>query len=225
MSATEVARRREKLAASINAWREIRNEVLGPAVNPDGIGPSKSGIDEPETWDLWLPSAWTAEYRSNHDMSILADAEVKLRKGSLFDSIRLIQMTVKALSVLQTEKSQNARSTSARTRATARLIECEQKLAIQITTYNKSRDALITLGGTEYSEGFPAMTVEDTYRLPAAHSRREVGASRMPGGRPWNNGVNASAPVSTQAFVSEASSMCAKVSVKTGGNIVKTSEY
>jgi len=159
-----------------------------------------------------------------HELGMLADAEVKLRKGVLFDSIRLIRSTVKALSILRSEKSSNARSTSARTRATARIDECEQKLGVQIATYNKSREALVSLRGSDYSEGFPTMTLEDTYRLPSAHTRREIGASRMPGGRPWNNGINAGAPVTTQAFISVTDIGAEKV-VKTSGNTVKTSTY
>lgn len=224
IGAAELLKRREKLANSINAWKDLRNEVLGPIhVNLVPTDFSKSCIDEPETWKLALPSSWGVDQRSEPGMAILVDAEVKLRKGALFDTIRFVRSAVKVIAVLRNDRNINARSTSARTRSATRIIECEQKLRIQITAYNHSRDALVSLAGPEYSCAFPMMSEEDTYRSPPAHMRRAIGASRKPGGRPWNNSVNAGAPIiTTQSFI-PVNNPSADESVRTGGNTAKSS--
>ncbi|KAF9553842.1 hypothetical protein CPC08DRAFT_727604 [Agrocybe pediades] len=207
MSVDELSKCCKKLATRLGEWLELQRDVLVSTMlefidNATTLSASTVSIDEPEKWAIRLPSFFSANNRVEHNMTKLAEDEIKLRKGSLFDAIRQVRDLAKALSVLRKDKSVNARSTSARTRAMVKLNGVEQRLEIQVRFYNKCRDALIALDGEDSGKVFPPMTKEDTYRAPT-HVRRELRSSRLPVNRPWNTGVSAGTHVTTHAYIED----------------------
>lgn len=220
MSVQEILKLQGKLATSVNEWKEIQRKILGRAAEIFPTTDSSDSIDKPESWRIILPSSFMTKQRLELGLVGLANKEIKLQKGSLFDSIQLVCTSVKALSVLRGEKNKNACTTSARTRATMKVNNSESKLHVQIKVYNRSREALLALS-PERSQAFPEMFEDDTYRTTPSHLCREIGASRMPGARPWNYGVSGGSQVLTWPYEDDSSVLFP--SVRTKGASIKSS--
>ncbi|KAH9486111.1 hypothetical protein JR316_0000175 [Psilocybe cubensis] len=188
MAPKEMLSRRTKLAKLIKGWKTLQQDVMGTAL----CSVETSSIDKPECTKLYLPSSFSATDRAKYDLEGLAADELLLRKGNIFDTIRNIQDTSKTLSSMRTERQQNDRGQTARTRSKSKLEDVERLLSLQIHIYNLCRQALVSLGGDEYSSMFPEMTVADTYWVPT-HLRREIGTSRKSDGRIFNPGITGGA--------------------------------
>lgn len=186
----DIKKLRKKLRTRIDAWGKLQKKVYGDRlVDLQSSDSHRDGLqDEPEQEILYLPSNLARDKREACHMESLASIELSLRQGRVFDAIRNIQFGRKTCDALNADKQKNARSQVQKTRASTRFEKPEKLIADEIANYNACREALITLGGPDYAESFPVMTVQDTYRK-STHLRREIGESRLNHGRIYNTGV------------------------------------
>lgn len=193
MDAKEVASRRSKLRNLLRKWKVSQKDNMLKAI--EGLvasGTDSSSLEFPEKEVLFLPSHFSAEDRVKYQLQELADQELFLRKGTLFDSIRAVQMTSKIYSVLKNDMEENSRGQVARTRSASKIKETERILLVQIEIYNTCRAATVALGGDEYASTFPPMSRKDTYRTPT-HQRHQVGTSTKSAGGIFHTGVTGGA--------------------------------
>lgn len=180
-------------------------------------------IDEPERESLYFPSDLSASELEAYQLVSLAEVEMTLRQGRIYDAIRSIQLARKTCDALSSDKNKNARGQVQKTRATARIETPERLIAAEITNYNASQAALAKLGG----EILPMMTVQDTYWKPT-HTRREVGDSRLNNGRIYNTGITAGAqvkPIGSLQYLGWETASGSAAQVGTQGTKAKLREY
>ncbi|KAJ7101819.1 hypothetical protein C8R43DRAFT_963921 [Mycena crocata] len=178
-----ITKLRATLSTDIKKFRERQASVY-PRLKLSALD-----VDEPELTAVQLPS-----YRMKHGQRVGRDTEdaelqateIKLRCGQANSGILAVRDASLALSAVRKAKDLDYRGQAGITCSQRNLQKAELMKVLEITVYNKARDALIHLGHmTEDAvEPFPPLTLRDT-RRKETHLHRAKGDSRLFDGTAW----------------------------------------
>lgn len=133
-----------------------------------------------EQYPILLPSALTPTEISHHNLQRLAEAEIRLRKAQLSDSLTAVRIGIRRQAYFEGKKTSpndHGGSKSEKTRmGNARRAARTTTIANQ-TIYNSTRKALMSMGQKEYLSDWPEMTKEDL-QLRGLHNYTQVGGRK-----------------------------------------------
>ncbi|KAJ3511561.1 hypothetical protein NMY22_g15609 [Coprinellus aureogranulatus] len=165
---------RSKLRSRIDYFRRLQKRAYANPAIANLTRDKPQGYDTPEHELLYLPSDFSLSDRKKGKLEVMAEYELKLRRGFAYDGIRKLREISKVLSMNQGEKK-DARGQKGNTRAQSAVDATLDSLLLAIDEYNTNRTSMIKLG-LNASE-LPPMRQEDTYRKPT-DVKRQVGDSR-----------------------------------------------
>ncbi|KAG8695036.1 hypothetical protein FRC08_008109 [Ceratobasidium sp. 394] len=140
-----------KLRNQIVAFRKRASQYTGALADqepdhPDRIPPPD---DEPEHWDLGLPSSFDPATLLATGLSSLADLEKELRRGMCGNSLASTRHDLGARAFAINYKNQHVHGEAAVTRSEAVLRAHSAKIANTRWRYDNSRNALLRLGPSD----------------------------------------------------------------------------
>ncbi|KAL0059577.1 hypothetical protein AAF712_013668 [Marasmius tenuissimus] len=176
----EITSRREKYTARLNKFHKAQGKFMkADAATKYPPQPSR----EPEQQEIALPSKFTPTERVEYDLVLLADGQVKLVEGRLYDIVRELQRSAKTLTQARDRKKKNGGSQDKNTRALAVILEMQEIRDKHVREYRILQEMLSDLGALDEAE-WPYLKMEDTYRK-STEQRRAPGASRIEEGSLW----------------------------------------
>ncbi|KAL0059360.1 hypothetical protein AAF712_013871 [Marasmius tenuissimus] len=176
----EITSRREKYRVRLDKFHKAQGKFMkADAATKYPPQPSR----EPEQQEIALPSKFTPTERVEYDLVLLADGQVKLVEGRLYDIVRELQRSAKTLTQARDRKKKNGGSQDKNTRALAVILEMQEIRDKHVREYRILREMLSDLGALDEAE-WPYLKMEDTYRK-STEQRRAPGASRIEEGSLW----------------------------------------
>ena len=176
----EITIRTSKTQTRIAAWRKTQKELMPRVADRVAIQALAAPFVQNEK--LFLPSDFlSAAEREALDLTSLAEEEARWREGQAYDSLRIVQNIVKALSALRNRKKKNERHQKQNSRAGDAIEDTENRRDQHMESYEAARNALNALG---VGSTFPPLKAEDLY-MKSVQQKRRVGDSLHTDGALW----------------------------------------
>ncbi|KAJ3760135.1 hypothetical protein EV360DRAFT_81473 [Lentinula raphanica] len=168
---------RTKLAKQIAAFRDLQTTLMPHLADLVAALPTC----EVENEVLYLPSDVPQAQHVDWSLVELAEIEMRLREGDLYDALHSVRAATKAFSVTHVDKRDNSRGVKDNTRSSLQLKRIEKERDSCIADFNRARQGLIRLNYTSNNE-IREMTVSDTFRRNTFQARK-LGDSRRTDGQ------------------------------------------
>ena len=101
---------------------------------------------QPEQEILMLPSFLNKQTRPSHDLEVLADVELALRKGQAYDALNKLRTSIRIWNYNFEFKKNEVRGQKQNTRAQRFLKTLHEDIKSAAATYRRARAALVHLG-------------------------------------------------------------------------------
>ncbi|KAJ3765937.1 hypothetical protein FB446DRAFT_602955, partial [Lentinula raphanica] len=137
----DIQAQRTKLGKRLTAFRDLQSILMPDTVDLVTALPTC----EVENEVLYLPSDTPRAEHKEQGLVELAEMEMKLREGELYNALHSVRAATKAYSITHVDKRDNSRGIKANTRSSLQLKRIEQERDCCIADFNRARKALIKL--------------------------------------------------------------------------------
>lgn len=175
---------RRRLSCEIAKWQQEYN-VVAPQICNFGSDDVVSSEDV-EYVTLGLPSEFDANDRNTYGLHSLVSAELDLRKGEAYDSIREVRASASHVAGLKVQKKRHVRGVRNTTRADSVITTATRHLDFSAEEYNRSRAAILSLDPSLDHE-FPELTAKD-YKIKGLEKGVFLGTGMITEGWIWGFG-------------------------------------
>ncbi|KAJ3833367.1 hypothetical protein F5878DRAFT_546684, partial [Lentinula raphanica] len=173
----DIRTQRTKLGKRLAEFRDLQTSLMPQVADLVAALPTCDVEEEV----LHLPSDIPRAEHAGRGLDKLAEVEIKLREGELYDAIHSVRAATKAFSATHVDKQDNSRGVKANTRSSLQLKRIEKERDSCIADFNRARQALIDLNYASVDD-IRLMTVSDTFRRNTFQARK-LGDSRRTDGQ------------------------------------------
>ncbi|KAI0348920.1 hypothetical protein OH77DRAFT_357638 [Trametes cingulata] len=176
-------------------------ELLPHIFEEENLGEAEEWSDEVWNGDgkedfkaLGLPSDFSAEERSDHELADLAEYELKIRIGLAFDQLDAVRMAVQHRAAQIENKKKNVRTSKANAVAERHIRQAAQRAIALTSRYNANHSRICALRAVDYvawDDDTPggrlqAIDLEKDLTIANMATPRTLGDSRIAGSWIWS---------------------------------------